>query len=271
MDFTEIFANAFKLIIDTFAVGIPNLIKAILIFAIGYFISKSVTKLIQLILHKMGVDKLGEKLEEIDFISKSNIKIEISAIISKIIYVFMILIFLVAATDVLGLPALSNLVSKAIELVPNIIVAIGMLSFGIIGADMVRKLVLTTCDSLGVPSGKIIANFIFYFLFITVFLMALGQTNINTAFLERNISIIIGGAVLAFSIGYGLASKDVVANFLASGYSKDKLKIGDKVIIDNVTGVVTKLDNSIIEISNDNSKMIIPIHKLLKEKIEILN
>jgi hypothetical protein len=44
MDFTEVFANAFKLIVDTFAVGIPNLIKAILIFAIQCCLVKQTYK-----------------------------------------------------------------------------------------------------------------------------------------------------------------------------------------------------------------------------------
>ena len=272
MDFSGIFSNAFKLIIETFAVGIPNLIKALLIFGIGYYISKAITKVIQLILHRMGIDRLGEKLQSIDIVSKANIDIKISMIISKIIYTFLLLVFLVAATDILGLPALSNLVSQAIELVPNILVALGILTLGTVGADMVRKLILNTCESLGIPSAKIISGFVFYFLLISVFLMALGQTKINTDFLEKNISIIIAGAVLAFSIGYGLASKDIVANFLAFGYSKKQFKIGDVIqLTDGTKGTITQLDNSIIEISTADSKVVIPIHKLLKEKVEIFN
>lgn len=272
MDFSGIFNNAFRLIIDTFAVGIPNLIKAIFIFVIGYYISKAITKVIQLIFHKMGVDKLGDKLQSIEIIARSNIEVQVSMVISKIIYTFLILVFLVAATDILGLPALSNLVSQAIELVPNVLVALGILIVGTIGADMARKLVLTTCDSLGVPSSKIIASFIFYFLFISIFLMALGQTKINTAFLEKNISIIIAGAVLAFSIGYGLASRDVVASFLAANYSKKQFKIGDVVLMDDGTkGTISNMDNAVIEITTETSRVIIPIHKLLKEKVEIIN
>lgn len=270
MDFTGIFNNAFKLIIDAFAVGIPNLIKALLIFGIGYYISKAITKVIQLILHRMGIDRLGDQLQSIDIVAKSNVDIKISMVISKIIYAFLILIFLVASTDILGLPALSNLVAQAIELVPNILVALAILIFGVIGADAVRKLVLSTCESLGIPSAKIIASFVFYFLFITIFLMALGQTKINTAFLEKNISIIIAGAVLAFSIGYGLASKDIVANFLAAGYSKKQFKIGDVVLMaDGTKGTITNLDNSVVEVTTEQSKVIFPIHKLLKEKVEI--
>ncbi len=70
MDLAGIFSNSLELLINTFVVAIPNLVKAILILAIGYFISKSIYGFISLILRKLGVDKYGERLEEIDVIAK---------------------------------------------------------------------------------------------------------------------------------------------------------------------------------------------------------
>ena len=62
------------------------------------------------------------------------------------------------------------------------------------------------------PSASLISNFVFFF-FINILIVALSQASINTSFIEQNISIIIAGGVLAFSIGYGLASKDIVSSF----------------------------------------------------------
>lgn len=267
----DIFSNSFKLMLDSFVVGIPNLIKAILIFVVGYFIAKTISKLVTKLLSKIGVDKLSEKLNEIDFVNKLDIDVKASKIVGKTIYYMMILLFLAAATDVLSMPALSNLVAQTIEFIPNLLIALFILIMGLLGSDLVRKMVLTTLKSIGIPSAKIISSFVFYFLVITIFVMALGQAKINTDFLSRNLSIIIGGIVFAFALGYGLASKDVVSGLLVSMYSKDKIKVGDDIVFGDAKGKVIEMDKSSVILKTEAGRMIIPLSKLLNDKIEILD
>ncbi len=271
MQLTEIFSNSIKLMIDKFVIGIPNLVMATIVCLIGIFIAKSVSKIVNIFLAQLGIDKFGDKLNEIDFVYKMGLTIKISDVFSKILYYMLLLLFIVVSTDILQMPALSNLVASAIEFVPNLLVAIILMILGLLGADALRKTVLTTCTSLGIPSAKVISIFVFYFTFITIFIMALSQAKINTEFLSQNISIILGGAVFAFSLGYGLASKDVVANFLASMYSKDRVKIGDHVKFNGIEGKVMDVDKSAITIMTPTSKIVIPVNKLMSENIEILN
>ncbi len=97
----------------------------------------------------------------------------------------------------------------------------------------------------------------------------MSQAKINTEFFGQNISIIIAGGVLAFSIGYGFASKDLVASFLASYYTKDKLNVGDKVTLNGVTGTISNVDKSSVTIRSENKSVIIPLNKILQDNIEI--
>ena len=46
------------------------------------------------------------------------------------------------------------------------------------------------------------------------------QAGIETSLLESSFNLIIGGLVLAFAIGYGFASRDVLTNILSNFYSK---------------------------------------------------
>jgi uncharacterized integral membrane protein len=271
MEINSIFKNSIKLIVEGFAVAIPNLIKAILIFLIGYYISKAVTKIIEAILTRSGVDRFGEKIEEIEIISKANVKVKISKIVAKIIYAFILLIFIVAATDILGISSISNLVAKTIEFIPNLIVAIIIIVGGLLISDSLRKLIQRTCESLGIGSAKMIGMVVFYFCFISVFMMALGQIQVNTQFLETNLSIIVAGGVLAFSIGYGLASKETVANYLSNRYAKEKISKGDNIKIGNIQGVVQEINNDSIVLKSDGQTIILPMHKIIKEDIIINN
>lgn len=254
---------------EQFMSAVPNIVGALTIFIIGFILSKLISGVVSKILKKIQIDKFGEKLNEIDIIQKANVKVELSKIFGKIIYYFILVFFMVAAADVLKMPAISNLVTGIFNLIPRLIVGFIILIFGILLSDGIRAMVQTTLTSLGIPSAKMIASFLFYFLFINVVISAIAQADINTEFLERNISIIIGGGVFAFAIGYGLASKDIVANFLASFYSKDKVSIGDQVTIGDVTGEIINIDRNSVTIEEESRQTIYPLKILLSEKITI--
>ena len=248
---------------------IPNFVGALVIFIVGFIIAKIVSRVVLKLLEKIQIDKFGEKLAEIDIFQKANLKIKLSKIFSKIIYYFLLLFFMVAASDVLNMPAISSLVTGMFNLIPKLIVGFIILIFGILLADGIRGIVETTLTSLGLPSAKMISSFLFYFLFINVVISAIAQAEINTAFLEQNISIVIGGAIFAFAIGYGMASKDSVSNFLASFYANGKVAIGDVVELDNVKGEIINMDKNSVTILSDDRHIVYPLKTLLNEKISI--
>ncbi len=239
---------------------------AILIFVVGYIICKMIYKAIKKALEKVGIDKIGEKLNEIDIVQKANMEIKISAVLSKIIYYFLMLFVAVAATS--EMPEISNLIVDILNFIPKLIMALIVLVIGILIADALRKMVNTGLKSLGVPSAGIISSVVFYFLFINIVIISLSQAEINTEFLSQNISIIIAGIVAAFAIGYGLASKDVMANMIASFYSGKQFQVGDKITIDDVTGIVSNIDKSSLVIKTETGRVMLPLNKAVNLKVE---
>ena len=266
----EIFRNSFQLIVDKFVLGIPNFLMAIILTIIGFLIAKFISKIVHRLLKAIKADRVGEMFNNIDVIQKNNIKIKVSSIISKFIYYIILLIFLIAATDILQMEVLSNLVRNTIEFIPNLMVAVLVLIVGILIADKLRALILTTCESLGIPSAKVISSFVFYFVFITIFVMALSQANINTKFLSQNISILLAGVVLAFSIGYGFASKDLISNYIASFTLKNKFTTGNTIEVNGLKGVILEIDKTSVILETEKGRTLIPINKLLNEDITII-
>ena len=249
--------------------AIPRFITAAIILIIGYVFGKMVMKLVSKAIEKSGINKFGEQLNNIDILAKNNISIKISTVLGKMVYYCIMLIFVMTAVGALDMPVLADLIQNFIIFIPNLIAAFIILLGGLLLADTLKNIVHATCKSLGMPSANIIASFVFYFIFVNVIIVALSQAKINTEFFGQNISIIIAGGVLAFSIGYGFASKDLVASFLASYYTKDKLNVGDKVTLNGVTGTISNVDKSSVTIRSENKSVIIPLNKILQDNIEI--
>jgi small-conductance mechanosensitive channel len=256
-------------LLTQFIAILPRFIAATVVTIIGMVIAKSVAKILGKILALSGIDKIAEMLNEMDFVQSMNIKIQLSGIIAKVIYYMLLLIFIIAATDILGMPAISKLVSDIINYFPLIISASIVLMLGVLLADFIKAIVQTTCKSLGIPSGNIIANIVFYFIFINAVIVALSQANIDTGFIKNNLTVLLGAIAGAFALGYGLASKDLMSSILASFYHKDRFDLGDVITIEGVTGEIIEIDNASITLQTDGKRVVFPSSKLHSEKVEI--
>ena len=264
--------DVIKIVTDVvmkFAGAIPNLIGAVLVAIIGYIIAKIVGKSVSTVLTKLGVDRLGDKLNETDIFSSTNLEFKPSKVFGTIIYIILLLVFMMMATDILQMEAVSKMVGDIINYIPNLISALILLILGILLADFIKGIVQTACDSLGIPSGKIIATFIFYLVFLTMTISALSQAKIDTSLITSNMTVVLGGVVGAFALGYGFAARDTMANFLASFYSKKKIQIGDIIRLDNIKGEVVDMDGSSLTLDTGGSTVIIPLNRLTTENVEI--
>jgi len=248
---------------------IPHLVGALLLILLGWIVAKFAGKLVRRLLKKIGIDRLAEKLNDIDLVARSNLRLVPSVLLSKVIYYFLIFIFFSAATDVLGIEAVSELMNDFLNYLPFLISALIVFVVGLLLVDFLRNVVLTTCESLGIPAARFIAAFVFYFLFLNVVMITLDQARINTDFIQDNLSIILGGIVLAFAIGYGLAARPIVANLLSAYYNRQKVQIGDVIAVDGVKGEVIDKDNASLTLQADDRKVVIPLSKLVSSPYEI--
>ncbi|HPK10569.1 MAG TPA: hypothetical protein PK246_09575, partial [Saprospiraceae bacterium] len=119
-----------EIISSKFAQGIPNAIMALLIFIVGLIFAKIFAKVVEKALKKTKIDKLGERLGDIDLISKSNIDIAPSKVISSLIYYFLLIVVAMISAEILDLPIVSQLISNIVLFFPNIVVAIILLVLG---------------------------------------------------------------------------------------------------------------------------------------------
>ncbi len=260
-----------KQVIFQFASAAVDIAKAAIVLAIGWGIAKFVSKALEKLFTGLKIDRFGEKINETEFAQKAGFKVKLSVFLSKLAYYVLILVFLMMATDVLGVPIVSEMVKDLISYLPKLLSALALFVFGIYLAEFVKNIVLATTNALGISSGKIIANFVFYLIFLTLTISALAQASIETSLITSNLTVILGGVVLAFSIGYGFASRDTMSNFLASFYSKNKVKIGDYIQIDGSKGRVIAMDSTSLTLQGEGKIIVIPLMKLTSDKVEIFS
>lgn len=108
-------------------------------------------------------------------------------------------------------------------------------------------------------------------MFIMIAISALEQAQMNTDFIKSNLSLILGGVVIAFGLGYGLASKDVVSSFLSSVYNRGKFEVGDIIQIGSVKGKVVQIDTTSITIYDGQKRIIVPMSRFTTEEVYLFD
>lgn len=270
MGFLEQLKNGvFTELLKRFSEAAPKILFALLILLTGWLIASAIRRLISRVLASLQVDRLAERLNDIDIVQRTGMRIQISRVVAQMIYYVLMLGFVIFATDMLGIPAITEMVRDLINYLPALFSAFVLFLLGLFLADMIRGIVLTTCQSMGIPSAKLISTAVFYFLFITIAVSALAQAKISTDFIASNLTVIIGALALAFAIGYGFAARDLVSNYVAGHYNRNKVRIGDDVCIDGARGKVVMIDSTSMILQTPERAVIIPLSKMMTSKVEV--
>ncbi len=250
--------------------GLPKFISAVILFYIGLLIAKFAKRGITKILSAVGIDRLTERINDIEFVQSTGMQVQFSDLIGRIVHFFIVFMFTMMTVDVLNITAVSQLLQNAFDYLPSLLTAGIILVLGVYIADLLKGITVAACQSLGIPSAKVIGGVVFYFLFISIAVSALSQAKIETAFISANLTAIIAAGALAFAIGYGLASKDLAANYLASYYNKSKVRVGDEVVIDSQRGKVVLIDNSSLILQTPDRAIIVPLAKLTTTTVQVI-
>ena len=255
--------------INGISTGIPKLLSAIIIFVIGLMIAKTVKKVVAKVLNSIGIDRFAKRINEIDLVKGTGVEVQLSDLAASIVHFFIVFMFTMMTVDVLNITAVSQLMKDAFDYLPSLLTAGAVLMLGLFMADLLKGITVAACQSLGIPSAKVIGGVVFYFLFISIAVSALSQAKIETSFIATNLTAVIGAGALAFAIGYGLAAKDLAANYLASYYNKSKIRVGDDIIVDNQKGKVVLIDNTSLILQTNDRAIIVPLSKLTNTTVQV--
>lgn len=242
---------------------------AFAILIVGWILARFISKMFEKLLKAIKIDKIGDKINEIDLLQNANVKISPSVVIGKTIYYVLMLVILTAALEVLQLQQLTEQVGRLINYIPKLFSAVLILMGGIIVANAIKGVLDAAFQSMNVASGKLISGFVFYFIIVSVLLSALPQAEFEVGFLKDNLTIIFGGIVFAFAVGYGFASRNIMSNLLAGLYSRNKFNIGDDVKIDGTRGTIIELDNTSLTLETSDRRVVIPLNNVTTDKVEV--
>ncbi len=257
---------------ETIARALPHVIMAIIIFFAGWLAAKVISKVVFQLLNRLKFDKLAEKLNATEFLEKANLLMTPAGLVSKFLYWLMMLLVFTTVSDLMGWNRVSIEISKLLGYLPNLFFAVVFFVIGTYIAQFIRSIITGATATLGLSTGKIIGNVVFYFLFIIVIITSLDQAGMDTNIISSNLLLIIGTILLALGISYGVASIEFVRNILAGFFTRKTYKVGQSIEIDNERGRIQDITNVALTLKKENGDLVlIPTSMLIKNKVIIFS
>ena len=114
----------------------------------------------------------------------------------------------------LGLHMVADLFNKVVFYIPNVIVAILVLVFGVLVARFINRMVFAYLNNMGVQGALTISTLSEYATIIFVVFVALEQLEIGTNLLTAAFQIGFGAIGLAFALAFGLGGREWAAGVI---------------------------------------------------------
>ena len=201
--------------LDLLLVFIPLLLGFLLILLVGYLIAAALSKAVTFLLRKIGFDNLANRIGLTRLEQRMGVRLDPADVLGKIVFWFILLVFLVPATNALGLTAVSGILNAMIAYIPNVFVAILVLFLGTLAANFVADIVRGATATANVGNPNIFANIARYAIMGFAALIALEQLQIAPALLNILFTAIVGAAAIAFGLAFGLGGQDAARRWLA--------------------------------------------------------
>ena len=186
---------------------LPKLIGAIVILVIGWLIAKLLHFIVVRGLKAVGFGVVTEKAGLDGFLKKGGVRKSTIDVLGLLVYWLAILVTLLTTFNVLGLTVVSELFGSITRFIPNVIVAVLILTIGLYFARFVADAITTYTRNVGLEDSELVGRVAFYAIAIFVVIVALGQMRIAEQFLFSLFQILFAGIVLAPALAFGLGGQ----------------------------------------------------------------
>ena len=123
-------------------------------------------------------------------------------------------VFLLLGIGALNLQFAMDLVSSTFFYLPQLLIAVVLLTLGSLVSSFLRRTVLIAAVNAGLPSARLLAGGVQAAIMMLVLAMALEHLGVGRQIILISFAVLFGGLVLALALSFGLAGRDLARELL---------------------------------------------------------
>lgn len=237
---------------------LPTIILALMLLGLGYLLARVVSIATVRFLQFVGFDRMLSRTAIQTLLERSGTKQKVSELLGMIGFWIIFLVFLIKASDTLGLTMASDALTGLANYIPKIMIAVLILILGLLAANFVRELITMTCSSAGITHGTMVAQAVYVAVVLLIIVTAIDALGIDTELLNNTIVILLAGLIGGAALSFGLGSRNAVANLIAAHYLSPVVRVGMTVKVGETQGAVVAVTPISVVVETREGRVIIP-------------
>ncbi len=211
----DVLSQSFQNLFYGLVAFIPNLVVAIVIFVVGWLVGVGLGRVVAQIVDALRVDQALRSTGIERVLSRAGYELSSGRFLGFLVKWFFIIVFLVAALDVLNLATVNLFISDVVlGYLPQVIVAVLILLVAAVVAEAAERVVVGSAKAAALHAAGFLGKVTRYAIWIFALLAALAQLNVATAFVQTLFTGVVIAVSLAIGLSFGLGGQASAARYL---------------------------------------------------------
>jgi hypothetical protein len=194
---------------------VPRLVSALIIVAVGLIVGDVIRKVVIGALDLLKVSKILDESGFSKALRRVDRKFSFKGLVGSLVRWFVIIAFLLPATNVLGLSQVGEVLNAILLYIPNVIVAVVIVMLGAILGQFARDLVVGGAASFNSNIAQALGRLAQWSIVIFAVMAALTQLGVAANLIQILFTGLVAMIAVAGGIAFGLGGVDTAKEILA--------------------------------------------------------
>jgi small-conductance mechanosensitive channel len=210
----DVLSQSFQGLFYGLVAFIPNLLAAIIIFVVGWLIGAGLARVVEQVIGAIKVDQALRAAGVERVVERAGWKMNAGAFLGTLVKWFFIIVFLVAALEVLGLTQVTAfLTTVVLGYLPQVIVAVLILLVAAVVAEAAQRVVKGAAAAARMRSANFLGSVARWAIWVFAILAALDQLGVSP-FIQTLFTGLVVALALAFGLAFGLGGQAAASRYI---------------------------------------------------------
>ncbi len=187
----------------------------------------------------------------------------------NLVFWVVLLAFVAAATQLLGLSLFADWLSALLTQVPGLLAAALVIFGGIVTGQLARDLVVGAAASAGLQHPGLLGGATQLSLLALSAVIGLELIGLDSTFLTVIAGLIVGMIGAAIALAFGLGAQDQVSNLLGAREVREHYRAGDRIRIDDWEGTILDITPRAVLLDTPEGRVRLPA-QLFADRVSVL-
>ncbi|MBY4676089.1 mechanosensitive ion channel family protein [Marinobacterium arenosum] len=253
--------------VKALAAYLPDLVTALLLLLLGWLLARLLRRLV--LSFGNGIDRLLSRLQPGKAGAALPLRKPASALVANGLYWLVILFFIAAAAEPLGLPGLSDWLGRFIAYLPELITGLLIIFAGYLLGGLVYDLIDAAARSRNLKQAAVLSRAGQLLVLVFAFVLGIGQLGLDISLLVNVVTLAFAAVLGGLALAFGLGASQQVGNILASQQLRKRYRVGQRVRVAELEGEILELTGSTVLLDTAQGRALVPA-RLFNEQVTLL-